>query len=111
MIRCKESVRFAILRPYIYNHFQAFNQIFKRFGVDCIITCGTEAHSIDDPHTHGLAVDLRSKHLPTSEAKHEALEALRQELGPLYTVILENEGKDQEHFHVQVRKNLWRTIA
>jgi hypothetical protein len=29
-------------------------------------------------------------------------------LGGLYTVILESEGQNNEHFHIQVRKNLWR---
>jgi len=110
MIRCKESVRFAILRPYIYNHFQSINQLFQGFGVDCIITCGTEAHGADDPHTHGFAVDLRSKHLPDSGTKHAVLQALRDILGVLYTVILESEGQNNEHFHIQVRKNLWRTL-
>ena len=37
-------------------------------------------------------------------------EALRQELGPLYTVILENEGGEQEHIHRQIRKGLWQTL-
>lgn len=110
MIRCKESVRFAVLRPHIYNHFQAMNQAFQDFGVDCIITCGTEAHGPDDPHTHGFAVDLRSKHLPDSGTKHAVLQALRDILGVLYTVILESEGQNNEHFHIQVRKNLWRSL-
>lgn len=110
MIRCKESVRFAVLRPYIYNHFQAMNQAFQGFGVDCIITCGTEAHGADDPHTHGFAVDLRSKHLPDSAAKHSVLATLQGMLGGIYTVILESEGETNEHFHIQVRKNLWRSL-
>jgi hypothetical protein len=62
MIRCKESVRFAILRPYIYNHFQAMNQAFQGFGVDCIITCGTEAMGLTTPHS-GVCRRSPSKHL------------------------------------------------
>ena len=110
MLYCKDSVRFKILRPYVYELFTRLNEIFREYALDCIITCGTEAHKDDDPHTHGFAVDIRSKHIPDTETKHAILAKLRASCGQLYTVLLENEGDDNEHFHCQVKKDLWRSL-
>jgi hypothetical protein len=110
MIRSKESVRFAYLRPCIYNLFEPLDATFREFKADCIITCGTEAHGTDDPHTYGFAIDLRSKHIATNEDKHAILEKIKAACGVLYYVILENEGTDTEHYHLQIRKDLWRNM-
>lgn len=110
MITCKESVRFAILRPYVYTILEKIDAVFIDNGYSCVITCGTEAHGGDDPHTNGFALDLRSKHIATSDEKHKILSDLRRLLGGIYTVILESEGENNEHFHAQVRKNLWRSL-
>jgi hypothetical protein len=110
MITCKDSVRFSILRYEIISIFEKLFSVFKQFGYPVIVTCGTEAHGPDDPHTHGLALDLRSKHIQTDIAKEEIADTLRRTLGSIYTVLLENKGKDNEHFHIQIRKDLWRTM-
>ena len=109
MITCKDTVRFSVLRPYIWTILDKLDWVFTVHKAACVITCGTEAHGPDDPHTNGFAVDLRSKHLP-AEAKPVVLDELRRVLGGIYTVILENEGEDTEHFHIQIRKDLWRSL-
>jgi hypothetical protein len=108
MIRCKDSVRFAILRSEIYNLFPGLTVMFARQGVDCWITCGTEAHGPDDPHTNGYAIDIRSKHLPTLDAKYKLLDQMRVFCAEKYTILLENVGLEQEHFHIQVKKGTWQ---
>lgn len=110
MICCKDSVRFSVFRPEIYSQFDTFESVFRRAGVDCWITCGTEAHGQNDPHTHGFAIDLRSKHLINEDSKTEVLEELKQYCGIRYFIQLENKDKEQEHFHCQIRKDLWRIL-
>ena len=109
MIRCKDSVRFTVLRPEIYGLFAGLNIKFAKYGSDCFITCGTEGHGLDDPHTNGYAIDIRCKQL-AEEDSHKLLSELRDFLGPRYTVLLEAEGTDNEHLHIQIRKDLWREL-
>jgi hypothetical protein len=110
MITCKDSVRFSILRSEMWSTFDNVHAAFKRFNVEPMITCGTEAHGADDPHTNGFALDLRTKHIQDNATKHAIHEELKRLLGSIYTVIFENEDLAQEHFHIQVRKDLWRTM-
>jgi hypothetical protein len=110
MITCKESVRFSVLRFEMISVLEKIFQAFRKWNCACIITCGTEGHPEDDPHPKGFALDFRSKHIKDSATKQAILQELRQTLGPVYTVILENEGLAQEHFHIQVRKDIWRTL-
>jgi hypothetical protein len=110
MITCKASVRFAILRVYIWSILERLNTIFQKYGYPVVITCGTEAHGPDDPHTHGFAIDIRSKHIHSQSVKHDIRDELQQALGDIYTVILESEGLENEHIHIQVRKGLWKTL-
>lgn len=64
-------------------------------------------HSKNSKHYTGNAVDVRSKNFPSSSAKREFMALLEEELdnyGFAHTVLLEDEGKPNEHFHVQVKK-------
>ena len=60
----------------------------------------------DSTHTHGslhyvnAALDIRTKTLPASQ-KQAWLTVLRRRLGSEYQVILEAEGKANEHAHVE----------
>ena len=110
MIRCKDSVRFSKLRREVWRTFPIIEETFKYYEIVPTITCGTEAHGQDDPHTNGYALDVRSKNLPDIDTKRIILNELIQSLGPDYTVLLENEGKYNEHFHIQIKKGLWRTL-
>jgi hypothetical protein len=110
MITCKDSVRISVLRPEMYTRFELVEAVFAKYHLATIFSCGSDGHGQDDPHTHGFAYDLRSKHIPRTELKHVILSELRQALGQTYTVILESVGEDNEHFHWQVRKDLWRSM-
>jgi hypothetical protein len=110
MINCKPSVRFTVLRREMWKVFPIIEEIWQRKATVATITCGTEAHGQDDPHTQGFAIDVRSKNLPSDEIRHEVLYELRSSLGEDYTVLLEYEGQDNEHYHIQIKKGLWRTL-
>ena len=110
MIYTKDSVRFSILRVEIWSILDKVYTAFHDHGYKTIITCGTEAHGPDDPHTFGFGLDFRSKHIGTREEKEAIVAELRKALGPIYTVIFENPAKDNEHIHIQIRKDLWRTL-
>ena len=109
MIHCKESVHFRILRHEMWNLFSAFEAIFAQYGYECVITCGTDGHTPDDPHYNGFAIDLRSKHLPAG-LSHTILLDMREAAGTDYYIFIEAEGTDNEHYHCQIRKDLWRSL-
>jgi hypothetical protein len=109
MIRCKEGVWFDYLRPEIYSLFPMLEKVFAEQGVDCVITCGCEAHPPSDPHSHGYAVDLRTNHLAAPQAQ-VVFTCLRQQLDPTYTVLFEDPQGANQHIHLQVRKDIWPTL-
>jgi hypothetical protein len=55
-------------------------------------------------HYRDEAVDFGTALFTTRQAKRDFREALARRLGPQFTVMLEKEGQDGEHIHVQVRK-------
>jgi hypothetical protein len=90
-------------------------QILKR---DLVVTCGTDSHPSDDPHTKGCALDVRTKDLPEG-AILALVAALRADLGADFTVLYEvpttpngvlasiayvNTGASAAHLHIQLRK-------
>lgn len=116
MIICKDSVRFRVIRDETIHSMQVITGIFKRLGYQFEITCGTNGHPPTDPHFNGYAIDIHSKHLPNAkEGKPEPndesiMRDIREALGPDYYIFLEDEGTDNEHYHCQVRKDLWPTL-
>jgi hypothetical protein len=75
--------------------------IFARYGSDTIIISLTDGlHTRATLHDQGLAVDLRSNHIPSPE-KIALLGALHEALPPDYEVFLEEMGGLKEHFHIE----------
>jgi hypothetical protein len=71
-----------------------------------VITSITDGqHMTGSKHYEGRAVDLRSKSFAALD-KEAFTAILRQNLGPLFTVLLEHLGKPAEHWHIQTRKGL-----
>ena len=58
-------------------------------------------HRVGSLHYSNKAADIRTKNLPTTEAKRLAVKKLASRLGRDYVVILESLGGVQEHCHVQ----------
>lgn len=68
---------------------------------DLTVTSGNDSvHSKGSLHYKDCALDLRSKTLTTVQ-KHTFAKVLQRRLGRDYDVILEDEGKTNEHLHVE----------
>ena len=66
-------------------------------GLDCVITAGTDSHEHkpDSLHNDGLAIDIRTRDMPTARIEEFAQE-LRECLGDEYDVVAED-----SHIHVE----------
>lgn len=70
-------------------------------SVTMYVTSGNDkVHRPDSKHYEDKALDFRTKHLST-EDKHAWKRAIKQRLGRDYDVILEFEGGDNEHLHIE----------
>lgn len=88
---------------------------------DLIITCGTDSHGPDDPHSKGMAFDVRSHDLtPTQKTQclaavmHELSEGMSDPVLPKdggfvthkFFGWLEHPSADNEHYHFQLRNGM-----
>lgn len=72
---------------------------------DLVITSANDSqHKAGSKHYVNLAVDLRAKSFADLVTKRAFVEALKGELGANFTVLHENVGTPNEHFHVQSKK-------
>lgn len=105
------GVYFDVLTPGLVMMFAAIvsihkNKIIKQ-PIDLVITAlKNGVHSTNSRHYTNEAIDLRSKNFPTDESKLLFCEKLQSFLGPEFTVLMEDAGKPNEHFHIQVKKGL-----
>ena len=70
-----------------------------------VITSGSESttrHSRTSLHYSGNAADLRSKHLRKSE-KEAIMKQFNLDMSCDFDLILEHEGKSNEHFHLEIQ--------
>ena len=72
---------------------------------DLVVTSANDAtHATTSRHYKDEALDIRSKSFPHRAAKDLLRMNLQARLGPKFTVLFENEGGAQEHFHCQVKR-------
>lgn len=65
-------------------------------GLPCVITSGTDGkHGPNSLHYRGLALDLRTRHLPVDQV-HPVYLAIKQALGDQFDVVLES-----DHLHLE----------
>jgi hypothetical protein len=89
------------VKPEIVLALLLVNEEFHRLGFDLIVTSLTDGvHSRQSLHDDGLAVDLRSQHLPKT-IKTRLLKKMREALPPYYEVYLEDVDGPNEHFHIE----------
>jgi hypothetical protein len=110
-VRVKDGVSFAVIAPGGFRILAAFEDAADQIAHDLTITSGTDgAHSgPDDPHHRGEAYDIRTKDLPD---KMLALAKIKdflgipdaEQQGSRFFAWIEDEGQENEHIHVQVRK-------
>lgn len=110
-VRCKPGVLFTVIAPGGFRILAALEDAADQIAHDLTITSACDGvHSgPDDPHHRGEAYDVRTKDLPD---KNLALNKIKDflaipesaEQGSRFFAWIENEGLDDEHIHVQVRK-------
>lgn len=118
MITLKPGAQLLILRSEMFGVWVGIELLFKKYGSHCMITCGTDGHPDDDPHTHGFAQDFHCHDVPQQNLQplHQDLQDL---LGDRYTVLYSDKLLGQAvyvdtpnaHFHIQLRKDLWHQIV
>lgn len=90
---------------YALEKFHRTNKVDQ--PTDLVITSMNDSlHMSNSRHYMNEAIDLRSKNFKSQEDKETFRYELELTLGPFFTVILENEGTENEHFHIQVKKGL-----
>lgn len=120
-IRLKPGCQTSILAPSGIRILGALERCAQVLGRDLVLTCGSDSHGPDDPHTKGHAFDVRSHDLPPAQ-KQQLLSAMMQALseGPQDVISpkdggyvtghffgwLEHAGEITEHFHFQQRNGV-----
>ena len=112
-IAFKSNVRFKILTESLIFILNRLSWAHDKFSKDCpktltITSINDSQHMGNSRHYTNEAIDLRSKDFISNVAKsrfRENLENFLNENNPdKFTVLLESLGKDNEHFHIQVKK-------
>ena len=119
VVRHRPSARFDIIRPAGFRILSALDQAAQQCRVDLEITCGTDSHTLPDPHPLGEAFDVGTKALSAQQIA-DVKASLERTLGPLFTVLYEvrevpsdptlrpiayvNVNATGSHFHVQRKK-------
>ena len=112
-IAFKSNVRLKILTESLIFILNRLSWAHDKFSKDCpktltITSINDSQHMGNSRHYTNEAIDLRSKDFISNVAKsrfRENLENFLNENNPdKFTVLLESLGKDNEHFHIQVKK-------
>jgi len=77
------------------------SMVYQKYGYCMRITslCDGKHSATHSNHYGGNGADLGSKEL-RPEHKHRILNEIKRKLNNQYKIILENEGKVMEHFHL-----------
>jgi hypothetical protein len=108
VLTTKPGVRFAVITPALLHMLGVLERLSHMLpglpAEGLVITAGSDGtHMAGSKHYTGEAIDLRTKTL-THVAKAALIDRLRAELGPQFTVLLEDEDRPNEHLHCQVRR-------
>lgn len=104
MLRIKPGVKLLGLRPEIEVALDVASSIFIQIfpDQDLWITSALDGvHSANSLHYRGLALDLRTKFLPSRLEKLKFASLMRDCLGSDYDVVLEDLLGKNEHLHVE----------
>lgn len=101
MIRLKAGVKPANL---VILAAVANVSVLMNLPFDVWITSGNDSKHMDgSDHYKNAALDVRSKNFPNRAMKERFLDMVLSRLGPSYRGMLEAEGTDNEHFHIEVK--------
>ncbi len=83
---------------------RTLSDLSRRDARDYVVTSGNDStHAPNSRHYVNEAIDIRT-HTFTREYKRDLRQRYAAALGDQFTVIIEDEGKPNEHMHAQVRK-------
>ena len=119
VVYVKPSADLQGLQPAGIRILAAVDHCAQGLDVDLTITCGTDSHDINDPHTRGVALDIRTSDLLNAQiVKIHAF--LTEMLGPSFTVLYEtpslpeapelaaiayvNKKATGQHYHIQLKR-------
>jgi hypothetical protein len=106
VIRVKDGVQFTKIAPGGFRILSTIDICAASLPQDLTITsaCDGEHSGPNDPHHRGEAYDVRSHDLAPN-MKELVLKTIQNNLGEdHFYAFLEDEGTDNEHFHIQVKK-------
>jgi hypothetical protein len=109
MIFFKSNVRLKRYTPSIRLILEILDNINREkipnYPEDWTITSINDStHMKNSKHYLDEAIDMRSKNFENETRKHEFKDRIQFALGPRFTVLYENAGTDNQHFHIQVKK-------
>ncbi len=97
----KAGVKIQGLQPEVLMGVLILSKVFEEFNIPFVITACTDGkHMKGSKHYVGQAVDARSKNVP-KDKKHVILAEAKRRLGKNFDLILEAEGKLNEHYHLE----------
>jgi hypothetical protein len=100
-IKVKSGVVFKEINAPLFNIIKTLLDAEFEIGKEMVITSVNDSvHKKNSLHYQNRAIDIRTKHL-TPEEKKKLYAFLRNKLGGDYDVILESEGLDNEHIHIE----------
>lgn len=105
---CKPSVRFKAFTPALLRLLRGVYHVACDTvdPPEIVITSANDStHGTGSRHYTDEALDLRVHSFATEAARLRFAQALRNELGPAFTVLYESAGTPNAHLHLQVRKS------
>lgn len=98
MISFKPGAELAGLRAEILFGLLVVKDVFETYGLDLVVTEATGGnHMQGSLHYRGLAVDIRSRDIPTEQMKKDVLIICKEKLGKNFDMILE-----VNHYHLEM---------
>lgn len=100
-IQVKAGVVFGGFRQGLIRILWALDGLLDELEVPLVITSASDGkHRVTSKHYRFEALDLRTKTM-TTEQKYVLVIRLQEILGPDFDVLLEDEGRKNEHLHVE----------
>lgn len=96
----KTGVSLKSMQPQILLALLECEAIYKKRLLTLVVTSVTDGkHKVGSKHYEGLAADLRTKGTGSARSLYNDIKKKLQPIG--FDVILEFEGGDNEHIHVE----------